>query len=110
MRKLRTILESYLACALWTEDIEGTIYDVLPESKVQAEKDILAFITTACNALTEEWTDEQIGHDLWLTRNGHGAGFWDRPYPNGKELTDICRTLFKGLNVFLLETGRVEIY
>ncbi len=22
---------------------------------------------------------EQIGHDLWLTRNGHGAGFWDRP-------------------------------
>lgn len=21
---------------------------------------------------------EQIGHDLWLTRNGHGAGFWDR--------------------------------
>lgn len=21
---------------------------------------------------------QQIGHDLWLTRNGHGAGFWDR--------------------------------
>lgn len=20
----------------------------------------------------------QAGHDLWLTRNGHGAGFWDR--------------------------------
>ena len=19
-----------------------------------------------------------VGHDLWLTRNGHGAGFWDR--------------------------------
>jgi len=24
-------------------------------------------------------TPEQIGHDLWLNRNGHGAGFWDRP-------------------------------
>ena len=23
--------------------------------------------------------DEQAGHDFWLTRNGHGAGFWDRP-------------------------------
>lgn len=22
---------------------------------------------------------ERLGHDLWLTRNGHGAGFWDRP-------------------------------
>ena len=21
---------------------------------------------------------EQAGHDFWLTRNGHGAGFWDR--------------------------------
>jgi hypothetical protein len=21
----------------------------------------------------------QLGHDLWYTRNGHGAGFWDRP-------------------------------
>ena len=24
------------------------------------------------------YTPEQAGHDLWLTRNGHGAGFWDR--------------------------------
>lgn len=23
--------------------------------------------------------DSQVGHDLWLTRNGSGAGFWDRP-------------------------------
>jgi len=22
--------------------------------------------------------EEQAGHDFWLTRNGHGAGFWDR--------------------------------
>jgi hypothetical protein len=22
--------------------------------------------------------DERAGHDFWLTRNGHGAGFWDR--------------------------------
>lgn len=21
---------------------------------------------------------EQAGHDFWLTRNGHGTGFWDR--------------------------------
>jgi hypothetical protein len=23
-------------------------------------------------------TDEQAGRDFWLTRNGHGVGFWDR--------------------------------
>ena len=24
--------------------------------------------------------DELAGHDLWLTANGHGAGFWDRTF------------------------------
>src|ERR1017187_9161934 len=23
-------------------------------------------------------SEERAGHDFWLTRNGHGAGFWDR--------------------------------
>lgn len=26
----------------------------------------------------------QAGIDLWLTRNGHGTGFWDRPELYGK--------------------------
>lgn len=30
----------------------------------------------------------QAGHDFWLTRNGHGAGFWDRPKIYGEELAD----------------------
>ncbi len=25
-----------------------------------------------------QFSYEQAGHDFWLTRNGHGAGFWDR--------------------------------
>jgi hypothetical protein len=29
---------------------------------------------------------EQAGHDFWLTRNGHGAGFWDRPEIYGAEI------------------------
>lgn len=30
-------------------------------------------------------TEEQLGHDLWLTRNHHGTGFWDRPELYGSE-------------------------
>lgn len=31
------------------------------------------------NVRREDYTgDERFGHDFWLTRNGHGAGFWDR--------------------------------
>jgi hypothetical protein len=30
----------------------------------------------------------QAGHDLWLTRNGHGVGFWDRPEVYGQALSE----------------------
>ena len=35
-----------------------------------------------------------IGHDLWLTSQGHGAGFWDREIHKEieKELTEISQT------------------
>lgn len=34
----------------------------------------------------------RMGHDLWLTRNGHGAGFWDRP-----EIWGDCSDLFSDI-------------
>lgn len=27
-----------------------------------------------------------LGHDLWLTANGHGTGFWDRDYGGHDEI------------------------
>jgi hypothetical protein len=27
----------------------------------------------------------QLGHDLWLTRNGHGSGFWCRTEVYGED-------------------------
>ena len=35
-----------------------------------------ATLLSAAEELGE--TAEQAGRDFWLTRNGHGAGFWDR--------------------------------
>lgn len=35
---------------------------------------------------------ERFGHDFWLTRNGHGAGFWDRGLGKlGTQLTELCK-------------------
>jgi hypothetical protein len=37
----------------------------------------------------EGYTDEQAGRDFWLTRCGHGVGFWDRQFiPGGQALGD----------------------
>lgn len=36
----------------------------------------------------------QLGHDLWLTRNGHGSGFWDRKLGEvGERLTVAAKAM-----------------
>jgi|HubBroStandDraft_4_1064222.scaffolds.fasta_scaffold45355_2 hypothetical protein len=36
---------------------------------------------------------ELAGHDFWLTREGHGAGFWDGDWPkHGDELTEASKS------------------
>ena len=75
--------------------------DLAPESLASMEKDCTSF--QADNAeLLERWygeageSPERAGHDFWLTRNHHGAGFWDRwngATPQGqigKQLTDAA--------------------
>lgn len=40
-------------------------------------------------ATDENYTWEHVGHDFWLTSQGHGAGFWDRDLDEvGDTLTD----------------------
>ena len=41
----------------------------------RAKRDCKAFIAIAGDRI-EAYDARQVGHDLWLTRNGHGAGFW----------------------------------
>ena len=94
-RKLDVIALHYLFAALWSNEMDDfdALSDVDNESKAIATIITQRFIDKAGDLLTDEWTDDQIGHDLWLTRGGHGVGFSDRTMPNGKELADICDTM-----------------
>ncbi len=50
--------------------------------------------------LLDDIDDSQAGHDFWLTRNGHGAGFWDRGLgKTGDKLTKLCK-LYGETNVW----------
>ena len=40
--------------------------------------DCLAFYSRV-ECYISDYQIEQCGHDFWLTRQGHGTGFWDRP-------------------------------
>ena len=94
-RNIATIVEHYLVAALWSNNIDdkSVKVDVASEAILNAILQVQCFLGAALPLLTEEWTDEQIGHDLWLTRQGHGAGFWDRGLPNGDKLTELCKMI-----------------
>lgn len=47
------------------------------------------------------------GHDLWLTRNGHGAGFWDGDWPRG--IADGLDKLAKRFGPYNLYVGDDEL-
>ena len=93
--ELDEFARAYVACALWSTNDEATPSGGEPLDGNYGIEDIdpgtLAAMIDDCRRFQEEnaadlalydhpqWTAAELGgHDFWLTRNGHGAGFWDR--------------------------------
>lgn len=100
--KIKAFLQSYIECALWSSNDESTPAGGVPLDDSYGPEDIdpgtLRSMIEDCEAFYEAmhtvWRhagleDSQAGHDFWLTRNGHGAGFWERGLPSeaGDRLT-----------------------
>lgn len=116
--ELTAMVNQYLATAAWAEnDEEGNPFDDQP---VEWSDDAIAEAQTVCAAFLLAWAERlqpisyyrstsDVGHDLWLTRNRHGAGFWDGDYPKalGLELTAYAHTLGER-NVYRNESGLLE--
>ena len=52
---------------------------------------------------------EQAGHDLYLTRNHHGAGFWDRGLGDiGRRLTDAAH-VYGESGEWVGEDGKIHV-
>jgi len=85
MTTLDSFTRAYVECALWSSigddgeplDAVYSLDDLAPECLQQMVDDCQDFRELAGDAL-DGIDDEQAGHDFWLTRNGHGVGFWDR--------------------------------
>lgn len=96
----KDFVAGYLECALWSStDEDGTPLDdgrdaddIAPIAKRQMIRDCINFYAVNELMLAKAGTDTQNGHDYWLTRNHHGAGFWDRGYATkvAKALTDAA--------------------
>jgi hypothetical protein len=70
-----------------------------PELLANAARDCLRFQTE--NDLTG-YPDRNAGHDFWLTRNGHGCGFWENDFGTEEQ----CAKLTAASKAF----GPCELY
>lgn len=90
---LDTFTRAYIECALWSStDDDGNplddgrdISDMHPSAIERMRTDCEAFQASHYEMIESDLS--RAGHDFWLTRNGHGAGFWDGDWP--KETEDI---------------------
>lgn len=96
IRGIDDFTRAYIVCALWSStddsgeplDKNYTWADIAAESLAKIIADCTFFQKDNAKLLTQyyselpakgEWTHaERAGHDFWLSRNGHGAGFFDR--------------------------------
>ena len=119
MHKFSKFELAYIECMLWTNSgdeqselgVSGdeiSAYDLPDETVNRIKRDCEAFIARSGDLLGV-MSDEQSGHDFWLTRNGHGAGFWDRGLGAvGEKLTAICEE-FGEMWVILGDDGKVYL-
>lgn len=98
----------YLATACWITCDSGECTDFTRDAKKYATADCLKFIEMVKAEFGEDKAIELLtvagndlgylaAHDLFLTRNHHGAGFWDKGnmYGEGEslQLTEIAQKM-----------------
>lgn len=123
---LNTFYTAYLETALWSStgdddepmDRTFTREDISLEARSQARTDCAKFyrqnredINAGPDRCGPDFDEVgRAGHDFWLTRNGHGCGFWDGdwPEPAATRLTDAAKA-FGEVNLYVGDDGLIYL-
>lgn len=100
-------LNQYIETALWSSTTDTDEPMDRNHDKTHLAPDTLRQMTEDCRDFYDRFWEliaddpTQAAHDFWLTRNHHGAGFWDGDWPEsiGQYLTRMSH-----------EYGSVDLY
>lgn len=136
---METLIDAYITTLLWSEtddndtpiDDNFSVSDISIDVRAKIEADIRKFeelITNTSLVNFENITDltgndyDIIMHDFVLTRNGHGAGFWDGDYDFnilddanniicniGDKLTELSKQ-FNTVSLYVGDDGKLYMY
>ena len=117
--------QAYIECALWSStdgggeplDAKYSLTDFAPDTLTRVQRDCKLFQEQ--NPIPQyqaewpdewpaDWPDEEMaGHDFFLTRNRHGAGYWDRGLGDvGDRLTKAAHA-FGEFDLYVGDDGRI---
>ena len=107
---------AYLEAALWSSlddneeplDKNYGVENFTPEALEALKSDCEDFQLNNAEDIASDLS--QAGHDFWLTRNRHGAGFWDGDWAKdaGERLTKASHS-YGELNIIVGDDGLLHI-
>lgn len=125
-KSLDTFFNAYVTAALWSSTDESderggepldrnyTAQDIAPDTLAKMCEDCYKFALDnvvwimGAQRIDPSYTDGHAGHDFWLTRNGHGAGFWDQELGDIGEILTSAAQAFGEYNLYLGDDGMIH--
>lgn len=120
---MRKDVRQYLETALWSsthfadENDPGTpmddLYDVSDFDDAQVETaraeldDFREYVRKTLGDVLDEFDDGTVAHDFWLSRNRHGAGFFDGDYCTHGDALQAAAKTFGSSDLYVGDDGRV---
>ena len=112
---MEEFLQAYIDAAIWSSlddnnnplDENYSEDDLSEETLERMKRDCELFIEL--NKEDIRGRESQAGHDFWLTRNGHGCGFWetdDWEEEKGERLTKSADG-FGTVDLFIGDDGKI---
>lgn len=124
----QSFFDAYVATALWSSvddlgeplDAKYDAHDIDGATLDRMLADCSAFYDANKATLSDcedhaacyfkhDGLDARAGHDFWLTRCGHGAGFWDGdwPEPQATRLSDAANA-FGNVELYVGDDGKIH--
>lgn len=114
-------------CAECGESVHGTdrsfsdlgfnLEDIAPEALDTIVRDCAAFQEACADCISDAFcirgninASDHAGRDFWLTRNHHGAGFWDGDWsePEAELLTQAAQA-FGEIDLYMGDDGKIYL-
>lgn len=128
---LDAFVRGYMVAALWSshgpeeepfacenlDDIFG-VEDIAPATAEEMRSDCEDFakanatdLAAYCERIrtdpSQGTPEDYAGHDFWLTRNRHGAGFWDRGLGDLGERLSAAARVYGSVDLYPGDDGKV---